>query len=247
MAPAPTSAELTAAALRAKEAERRRNPVTVRPDWREHFNERDIAKGAILINIDKRWLVYWEPGAVKSHAFPIAVPMTEELTRTGRTKITWRRKDPDWTATPSMIEANPEVPRYIPPGPHNPLGEYALYLSWRYYAIHGTNTPGVIGDRVTAGCFRLFSEDIKWLFDNVPNGTPVMVVQDIGVAPADRDSIGVSGSPSGELPPSAENPPLVPDLNSPAAPLEPPSGPPPGPSASAPDAGSVVTATAIDL
>ncbi|MEL6979721.1 MAG: L,D-transpeptidase [Pseudomonadota bacterium] len=180
----------------------RPDPVPVRPDWRPHFE--DLSNGAILINISKRWLVYWEPGGATSHAFPIAVPMTDELTRTGRTTIVRRRANPDWTATPSMIERNPETPRYIPPGPHNPLGLHALYLGWRYYAIHGTNTPGVIGDRVTAGCFRLFNEDIKWLFDNVPNGVPVLVVQDIEVAPTTRDAIGVSGSPSGRLPPSAQ-------------------------------------------
>lgn len=180
----------------------RPDPVPRRPDWRPLFD--DVSKGAILINISERWLIYWEPGAERSHAFPIAVPISDELTRTGRTRVVRRKELPDWRATPSMIARNPEVPRYIPPGPQNPLGEHALYLGWRYYAIHGTNTPGVIGDQATSGCFRLHAEDIAWLFDHVPTGAPVLVVEDIDSAPAPSAAIGRSGAPSGELPESVK-------------------------------------------
>lgn len=185
----------------------RKRVGAVRPDWRAHFE--DVSAGAILINVEQRWLVFWEPGGVRSHAFPIAVPLTDELTRTGETKVVRRKEGPSWTATPEMIERNPEVPRYIAPGPGNPLGEYALYLGWRYYAIHGTNTPGAIGDRATSGCFRLFNEDIKWLFNNVELGTPVVVVNNASVNQVARDSVGVSGSPSRALPESATNPPAL--------------------------------------
>lgn len=197
----PDPAALRAQAIADAKAQRQRDAALVRPDWRAHFD--DISKGAILVNIDRKWLVYWEPGGQRSHAFPIATPMSDDLERTGRTKVVRRRADPDWRATPSMIERNPDVPRYIGPGPDNPLGQHALYLGWRYYAIHGTNTPGVIGDRVTSGCFRLFNEDIAWLFDNVAIGAPVLVVDDVEVKPASKDQIGVSGRPSRSLPPEA--------------------------------------------
>lgn len=223
---------------------------TLRPDWRDHFV--GIDNGAILINVEQRWLVYWEPGGARSHAFPIAVPLTPELTRTGLTEVVRRKANPDWTATPSMIERNPEVPRYIPPGPQNPLGEYALYLGWQYFAIHGTNTPGAIGERATSGCFRLHSEDIEWLFNNVELGTPVRVVGDAAVRAVPEEAIGVSGAPSRELPPSALAPagagatPIYDDpetarnseANSGASPASPypasPYGPPPGAARSQP-------------
>ena len=170
--------------------QRRKRLAAVRPDWTQHFE--DMSKGAILISIQGRWLVYWEPGGARSHAFPIAVPLNDSLTKTGITKVVRRRELPTWTATPDMIERNPEVPRFIGAGPHNPLGEHALYLGWRYYAIHGTNTPGQIGDRATSGCFRLFSEDIKFLFDNVALETPVKVIYSTEVEAVPLSATGQS-------------------------------------------------------
>ena len=181
--------------------QRRKRLAAVRPNWTDHFE--NIEKGAILISIEGRWLVYWEPGGAKSHAFPIAVPLNDDLTKTGVTKVVRRKELPSWTATPDMIARNPEVPRYIGPGPHNPLGVRALYLGWRYYAIHGTNTPGEIGDRATSGCFRLFNEDIEWLYDNVGLGVPVKVIYSVEVENVPAENLGVSGVPSGQLPASA--------------------------------------------
>lgn len=181
--------------------ERRKRLAAVRPNWVDHFE--NIEKGAILISIEGRWLVYWEPGGAKSHAFPIAVPLNDDLTKTGATTVVRRKELPSWTATPDMIARNPEVPRFIGPGPHNPLGVRALYLGWRFYAIHGTNTPGAIGDRATSGCFRLFNEDIEWLYDNVGLGTPVKVIYSVDVEEVPPENLGVSGVPSGQLPASA--------------------------------------------
>ncbi len=145
--------------------------------WSDHFE--NVAQGAVLINIDARWLVYWPPGGGRYEAFPIAVPLNRDLTRTGMTRIVRRRENPDWRPTPSMRERMPELPEYIGPGPGNPLGERALYLSWTYYAIHGTNDPRSIGTRATSGCFRMYPEDILWLYDRAEIGTPVRVVQNL--------------------------------------------------------------------
>jgi len=56
------------------------------------------------------------------------------------------------------------------------MGEYALYLGWRGYAIHGTNKPWGVGRRVSHGCIRLYPEDIARLFSQVTVGTLVTVV-----------------------------------------------------------------------
>ena len=57
----------------------------------------------------------------------------------------------------------PDLPAAVPPGPDNPLGAFALDLSWTSTAIHGTNSPYGIGRRVSHGCFRLYPEDIAKL------------------------------------------------------------------------------------
>jgi L,D-transpeptidase ErfK/SrfK len=64
----------------------------------------------------------------------------------------------------------------VPPGPENPLGEYALYLGWSAYLIHGTNQPWGIGRRVSSGCIRMYPEDIETLYTMVSRGTRVTVV-----------------------------------------------------------------------
>jgi L,D-transpeptidase ErfK/SrfK len=68
------------------------------------------------------------------------------------------------------------LPAKVPPGPLNPLGEHALYLSKSGYLVHGTNKPASIGLRATNGCIRLYPEDIKRLFENTPVKTPVKIV-----------------------------------------------------------------------
>ena len=64
------------------------------------------------------------------------------------------------------------MPAFVPAGPDNPMGLYALYIG-RLYAIHGTNSNFGIGLRVSQGCIRLRNNDIKYLFDNVSVGTRV--------------------------------------------------------------------------
>ena len=64
----------------------------------------------------------------------------------------------------------------MPPGPENPLGSHALLLDLPGYLIHGTNKPYGVGMRVSHGCIRLYPEDISPLFERVPRGTPVRIV-----------------------------------------------------------------------
>lgn len=54
------------------------------------------------------------------------------------------------------------------------LGEYALEFK-RGYFIHGTLYNNLLGQSVTHGCIRLRSEDLIYLGQNVPVGTPVYI------------------------------------------------------------------------
>src|SRR5699024_11463908 len=63
------------------------------------------------------------------------------------------------------------LPTVVPAGSDNPLGEYALYLGFQSYLMHGTNKPSGIGLRVSHGCLRLFPEDISSLVAMGGTGT----------------------------------------------------------------------------
>ena len=65
----------------------------------------------------------------------------------------------------------------MPAGPDNPLGQHALRLGIPGYLIHGTNRPFSIGMEVSHGCVRMYPEDIETLFEKVPTGTKVMIIE----------------------------------------------------------------------
>ncbi|MEJ2602223.1 MAG: L,D-transpeptidase family protein, partial [Gammaproteobacteria bacterium] len=70
------------------------------------------------------------------------------------------------------------LPRVVPAGPDNPLGQFAMRLAIPGYLIHGTNKPAGVGMRVTHGCIRMFPEDIEFVFDRIPVGTSVRIIDE---------------------------------------------------------------------
>ncbi|MEL6170816.1 MAG: L,D-transpeptidase [Pseudomonadota bacterium] len=143
-------------------------------EWQPYFS--NLNHGAILVDISSRALHFWGPGGDNYKLYPTSVPMSEELTRRGRTKIIRKVVGPDWRPTPSMLKRNPEWPAYVPPGPDNPLGTHALYLSWTYYRIHGTHDTRKIGRRSSNGCIGLYNEHIEELFAQTKVGTQVLLI-----------------------------------------------------------------------
>jgi L,D-transpeptidase ErfK/SrfK len=135
----------------------------------------DAPRKGIVINTAELRLYYYD-GEDGPLSFPLGVGRDGFLTPTGTTKIVRKKDHPSWYLTPSEIRDHPELPTVIPPGEDNPLGEYALYLGWPTYLIHGTNTPWGIGRRTSRGCIRMYPEDIEWLFHKAPIGTQVTVV-----------------------------------------------------------------------
>ncbi|MHA6347330.1 L,D-transpeptidase [Roseivivax sp. CAU 1761] len=143
-------------------------------DWRPYFSS--LNKGAILVDIRSRALHYWSEDQSVYKLYPTSVPLTEDLTRRGRTSVTLKDPNPDWRPTPSMKKRNPEWPDYVPPGPDNPLGTRALHLSWQYYRIHGTHDTRKIGRRSSNGCIGLYNEHIEQLFSMAQVGTQVLLI-----------------------------------------------------------------------
>lgn len=114
--------------------------------------------------------------------YPISVGRMDWKTPLGLTYIQDKRVRPTWYPPESVrrehaLEGRP-LPKAVPPGPDNPLGEYAMRLGipGGAYLIHGTNRPAGVGMQVTHGCIRMFPEDIEQLFKMVPVGTPVLII-----------------------------------------------------------------------
>jgi lipoprotein-anchoring transpeptidase ErfK/SrfK len=143
-------------------------------DWRPYFS--NTRNGVILVDTLSRALHFWSEDQSVYKLFPTSVPETPELTRTGRTKIVRKRVGPDWRPTANMLKRNPDWPKYIPAGPDNPLGTHAMYLTWKYYRIHGTHDTRKIGRRSSSGCIGLFNEHIEELFNLSKVGTQVLLI-----------------------------------------------------------------------
>ena len=139
--------------------------------------------GSIVINVPQRRLYLVQEGG-RALRYGVGVGRSEALNFRGSAVIGRKEKWPRWTPTASMISAIPRYRAYaggMEGGPDNPLGPRALYL-YRdgrdtYFRIHGTIEPETIGTAVSSGCIRLFNQDILDLFDRVPVGTHVTVVQ----------------------------------------------------------------------
>ena len=153
----------------------RRNISSFRAqDWRPHFSS--TSGGAILVDTVSRALHYWSPDQTIYRLYPTSVPLSEDLTRRGRTSVVRKVEGPSWAPTPAMKRRNPEWPDFIPPGPDNPMGTHALYLGWTYYRIHGTHDTRKIGRRSSNGCIGLYNEHIAELFQLVEPGAQVLLI-----------------------------------------------------------------------
>lgn len=132
----------------------------------------------IVLNLPEMRLYYYEAsGSVRT--YPISIGRMDWTTPVGLSEVVTLLKDPAWYPPESIRKEHEErddpLPRIVPPGPDNPMGEYALQLSVPGYFIHGTNRDEGIGMRVTHGCVRMRSQDIEDLAFRVAKGTSVEI------------------------------------------------------------------------
>jgi len=131
----------------------------------------------IVVNIGDLHLYYFAKDA-PPRAYPIGIAKDGYATPLGVTTVKAKKEKPTWVPGESAHRDDPNLPNAIPPGPKNPLGEYALYLGWPSYLIHGTNEPRGVGRHSSRGCIRLYPDDIQELFGLVAIGTNVRVVNE---------------------------------------------------------------------
>jgi len=136
----------------------------------------------IVLNVASRRLFYFDVDHATVYTYPVGVGRMGWSTPTGKAQVVAKTRDPVWFVPASIrqehAEAGDPLPARVEPGPDNPLGAFALQLDMPGYLIHGTNKPFGVGMRVSHGCVRLYPEDIASLFDQVPVGTPVTIINE---------------------------------------------------------------------
>lgn len=140
----------------------------------------------VVVNVAEMRLYYYPPSVEgetpRVETYPISVGRMDWSTPLGTTHIKAKVVEPAWYPPQSIIEEHAArgdiLPQVVPPGPDNPLGEYAMLLDIPGYLIHGTNRPQGVGMRVTHGCIRMLPEDIERLFPRLPVGTPVRLINE---------------------------------------------------------------------
>jgi L,D-transpeptidase ErfK/SrfK len=142
----------------------------------------DAPRKGIVVNLATMRLFHYKVDGTSLlvTTYPIGVGTSERPTPTGAMQVARKAVRPTWHVPASIAKDHRKkgdiLPAAVPPGPENPLGEYALYLSKSGYLIHGTNKPASIGLTATNGCLRLYPENVKMLFDETPVNTPVLIV-----------------------------------------------------------------------
>jgi lipoprotein-anchoring transpeptidase ErfK/SrfK len=150
--------------------QRQIDPIFARTEVAYDANARP---GSIVVDTANKFLYYVNgPHHAIRYGVGVGRPGFEW---SGVKTISRKAQWPDWTPPAEMLARRPDLPRFMPGGPANPLGARALYLGSSLYRIHGTNEPSTIGQNVSSGCIRMMNEDVTDLYDRVTVGTPVIV------------------------------------------------------------------------
>jgi L,D-transpeptidase ErfK/SrfK len=145
-------------------------------------------RDGIVVNLPEHRLYFYpKPRRGEKPAvitYPVSIGKMDWRTPLGETRIVSKVRNPQWFPPESVRKEHAErgdiLPKVVPAGPDNPLGEFAMRLAvgGGSYLIHGTNNPLAVGMAVTHGCIRMYPEDIAALFPLVPVGTKVRLINE---------------------------------------------------------------------
>jgi len=142
----------------------------------------DTKREGIVINLAELRLYYYPKDSGTVIVYPIGIGQLGRNTPEMITSVSQKIPNPTWTPTVNIRKAYLKdgitLPGVVPAGPDNPMGLFAMRLAQGqgHYLIHGTNANFGIGMRVSSGCIRLRPDDIEALFNSVPKGTRVQVI-----------------------------------------------------------------------
>lgn len=131
----------------------------------------------IIINVAQTKLSLYNREQVLAE-FPVACGSPSWPSPPGAWKIANKQRNPSWSNPGSSWAAS--MPKYIGPGPGNPLGTRAMALNASGVLIHGTPSSWSIGSNVSHGCIRMYMRDVEQLFEMVEAGTPVFIIKGPG-------------------------------------------------------------------
>jgi L,D-transpeptidase ErfK/SrfK len=142
----------------------------------------------IIVNLPEHRLYYFPKPQGKDKpvviTYPVSIGKMDWRTPLGETHIIAKIKNPAWYPPESVrkehLANNDPLPKVVPAGPDNPLGDFAMRLAagGGSYMIHGTNNPTAVGMSVTHGCIRMYPEDVAAVFAAVPVGTKVRLINE---------------------------------------------------------------------
>jgi len=92
----------------------------------------------------------------------------DNCTPVGVFKIVNKLVNPIWFKAGAVVSAG---------SPENVLGSRWMGFDLAGYGIHGTTEPKELGKQVTQGCIRLSNPDVEELYNIIPTGTEVTVVE----------------------------------------------------------------------
>ena len=155
------------------------DPWTIENDYHILLPNRhllpNVNRQGIVVNKGDLRLYYFSNNN-KVYSYPIGIGRGDWETPLGEAIVTGKKKNPYWTVPESILEEEPHWPPVVKPGPKNPLGTRAIYLSMPGYLLHGTNKPWGVGMKVSHGCIRLYPEAIEELYDLVGKGEKVQII-----------------------------------------------------------------------
>ena len=144
------------------------------------FHKQEVAydgphrPGTIVIDTPSKFLyLVQENGRALRYGIGVGRPGFEWA---GVKSVTRKAEWPDWRPPSAMLKRRPDLPRFMPGGPDNPMGARAMYLGSSLYRIHGTNEPHTIGQAVSSGCIRMTNDDVTDLYNRVRVGMRVIVI-----------------------------------------------------------------------
>lgn len=122
----------------------------------------------LVVNSKTNYMGYYKNGNLVKE-FRVSTGTKSSPTPNGKFKIV------------NKIVNRPYYQGGIPGGsPNNPLGNrwMGLHVGSTYgttYGVHGNNNENSIGKNITGGCIRMHNSEIRWLYDQVPKGSYVIV------------------------------------------------------------------------
>jgi len=142
----------------------------------------------IVVNLPEHRLYYYPKPRSREDpvviTYPVSIGKMDWRTPLGETRVVAKVRNPPWYPPESVRKEHEErgdpLPKVVPAGPDNPLGNFAMRLGVGSgsYLIHGTNNPVAVGMAVTHGCIRMYPEDVAALFPLVPVGTKVRLINE---------------------------------------------------------------------